>query len=319
MRFEKAFIPLGLCWSSPFARWQGPLSEVSSMDLAVAVTRKALEERSFDPAEAERFIYGWTIPQETSFFGAPTVAARIGAPGISGPMISQACATSAVAVHTAAAGIEAGDEGVTLVVVADRTSNGPYLLYPNPSAMGGAPAVEHWVLDNFRRDPWAGEAMVDTAENVAKEAGITRQEADEVTLLRYEQYRRGLVDDRAFQRHYMVPAVIPQRKGEPLALEADSGIIPSTAEGLARLKPVSPDGVTTYGSQTHPADGAAGALVADRETARRLGQDGQAVQLLATGFARVEKARMPKAPVPAALSALRDAGLTMKDVDAVTT
>ena len=106
-------------------------------------------------------------------------------------MISQACATSAVCVGVAAMGVEGG-AGLTLVVATDRTSNGPVLLYPQPSGMGGAPRVENWVLDNFAGDPWAGEAMVATAENVAREADLSKPELDAVTLLRYEQYRASL-------------------------------------------------------------------------------------------------------------------------------
>src|ERR1700694_1070394 len=116
----------------------------------------------------------------------------------------------------------------------------------------------------------------------------------------------------------MVPAGVPGRRGEITLIEADTGVFPTTAEGLARLKPVQPNGTVTYGTQTHPADGAAGLLVTTREHARALSPDG-VVRLLGSGSARVGKARMPKAPVPAAAAALRDAGLDFSQVDLVTT
>jgi acetyl-CoA acetyltransferase family protein len=319
MKFERAYIPLGGCWTSPFARWQGPLAEISSLDLAADVTRRALHERGVGPEALTRLVLGWTVPQEAGFYGAPTLAARIGAPDITGPMISQACATSVACVQAAAAGLEAGEGGVTLVVATDRTSNGPTLLYPAPSAQGGAPRSEHWIFDNFRRDPWAGEAMVATAENVAREAGISRQQQDDVALLRYTQYQRSLEDDRAFQRRCMVSAEVPGRRGEALCVDADSGITPTSAEALAKLKPVEPDGSVTYGSQTHPADGTAGLLLAEEPRARELSGGQGTVRVLASGVARVGKALMPKAPVPAAELALKDAGLTFEDVHAVTT
>jgi acetyl-CoA acetyltransferase family protein len=317
MRFERAYIPGGCAWSSPFARWQGQLAEVSSLDLAVDVTRRALSARGVDVQQVSQLVLGWTVPQPFIFYGAPTVAARLGLPGVTGPMISQACATSVACVQAAAAGVEAGDEGVTLVVATDRTSNGPLLVYPSPSAMGGAPATENWTLDSFARDPWAGEAMVNTAEHVCEEEGISRQELDDVTLLRYEQYQHSLDNDRAFQRRYMVPAGVPGRRGETTLIEEDGGVFPTTAEGLTRLKPVQPNGTVTYGTQTHPADGAAGLLVTTETRARALSQDG-VVRLLGTGSARVGKARMPKAPVPAAQAALHDAGLDFSQVDLVT-
>ncbi|MEW6636913.1 MAG: thiolase family protein [Actinomycetota bacterium] len=319
MRFEKAFVPAGFCWSSPFARWQGPLAEVSSLDLAVDVTRAALEERGLPAGEITSLVLGWTVPQKEIFYGAPSVAARIGAPGITGPMISQACATSVACVHAAATSAELDEGELALVVATDRTSNGPILLYPRPSAPGGSPEVENWVLDSFAKDPWAGEAMFTTAELVAKENGITREELDDVTAMRYEQYQDALANDREFQRRYMVPVTIPKKRGEATVVEEDSGVYPTTREGLAKLKPVAPEGVVTFGSQTHPADGAAGMIVTGEEHARELSGGEGVIRLLATGFARVGKARMPKAPVPAARTALSDAGISVDEVDAIKT
>jgi acetyl-CoA C-acetyltransferase len=319
MRFERAAIPLGFAWSSPFARWQGPLAELNSLDLAVAVTRDALAARQFAPEQLTGLVLGWTVPQKEMFYGAPSVAARIGAAAVSGPMISQACATSVACVQAAAAAAELGEHELTLVLTTDRTSNGPSLSYPRPSAPGGAPELEHWVLDNFARDPWAGEAMYVTAELLAGEAHISREELDDATALRYEQYQRALAGERAFQRRYMVPVSIPARRGEPLLVDTDVGIYPTTREGLARLKPLAPGGVVTYGSQTHPADGTAGLIVTSEPRARALADGAGVARLLATGFARVGKARMPQAPVPAAQAALADAGLRLGDVHVIKT
>lgn len=319
MRYERACIPLGGMWSSPFARWQGPLAEVSSLDLAVLVTRRALEERGIPPTGVDQLVLGWTVPQEGAFYGAPTVAARIGAPGITGPMVAQACATSVAAVVLAANAVEAGDEGLHLVVVTDRTSNGPHIVYPSPSSRGGTPRAEDWVLANFACDPWAGESMLRTAERVAAELGATREELDDVTALRYEQYGRALADDRRFQRRYMVPVEVPARKGPPTVVDADVGVRPTTLEDLRALDPVEPDGLHTFGTQTHPADGAAGCLVTTEARARELSRGEGLVRILGSGFARVGRAEMPKATVPAAEAALADAGLSFSDLDAVAT
>jgi acetyl-CoA C-acetyltransferase len=318
MRYEKACIPLGGAWSSPFARWQGPLAETSSLDLAIGVTRRALKDRELPISEVSELVLGCTIPQPGIFYGAPTMAARLGGTSISGPMISQACATSAVAVAYAATATEAGDRGVRLVVLADRTSNGPHLTYPSPSSPGGTPIAENWVMDNFRLDPWAGRAMVDTAEAVAAEEGISREEIDEVTALRYEQYARSLADDRAFQRRYMVPVELVAKRGENRIVDGDVGVHATSRAALAELKPGTPGGVVTYGTQTHPADGAAGVIVTTEERARSLGARGVA-RILAFGTTRVEKGRMPKAPLPAARAALADAGIGFEALDAVTT
>jgi len=319
MRFDKAYIPAGFAWSSPFARWQGALSEVSSLDLAVDVTRAAFERRGFSPDELTGLVLGWTVPQRDIFYGAPSLAARLGAPGLTGPMISQACATSVACIHSAAATTEGDDSEVTLVVTTDRTSNGPQVIYPKPSAPGGSPEIENWVQDSFARDPWAGEAMFTTGELVASEEGITREELDDITALRYEQYERALGNDREFQKRYMVPVTIPRKRKESVVVDEDSGVFPTTRKGLAKLEPMTEGGVVTFGSQTHPADGTAGMIVTGREKARELGNGEGAAKLLATGFARVAKARMPKAPVPAAEMALAGAGITIGDVEVIKT
>ena len=319
MKFEKAYIPVGFAWSSPFARWQGALSEVSSLDLAVDVTRAAFEQRGFSAEAITGLVLGWTVPQRDIFYGAPSVAARIGAPGVTGPMISQACATSVACIHSAAATTEGDDSEVTLVVTTDRTSNGPQVVYPKPSAPGGSPEIENWVQDSFAHDPWAGEAMFTTGELVSSEEGIAREELDDITAMRYEQYERALENHREFQKRYMVPVTIPQRRRDPVIVDKDSGIFPTTREGLAKLKPMAEGGVVTFGSQTHPADGTAGMIVTGEQKARELGDGEGVANLLATGFARVAKARMPKAPVPAAEMALDGAGVSISEVDVVKT
>lgn len=318
MKYSNVAMPLGGTWSSPFARWQGSLADVSSIDLAVAVTARALHDRQVDPAEINGLVFGWTVPQPEMFYGAPTVAGRLGAVGVSGPMVSQACATSVASLNVAAGAVMSG-AGMQLVVATDRTSNGPSLVYPAPSRQGGAPQIENWVLDNFDLDPWAGNSMIFAGEAVAKEVGISRDELDELTVLRWQQYADSLAGDRAFQRRYMVPVEIPRKRGEALILDADEGVRPKEMETIVKLRPVLSGGLHTFAAQTHPADGCAGAVVTSVEQARELSGGEGLVRLLGAGFARVAKSRMPMAPVPAALSALDAANKHIKDVAAVTT
>ncbi len=316
MYYADVAIPLGSAWSSPFAKWQGTLAEVDSVDLATAVTTRAMTDRSIDPARLAGLVLGWTVPQKQIFYGAPTLAGRIGAPGLTGPMVSQACATGVAALHAAAGAVAAG-AGTHLVVGTDRISNGPSLAWPAPTAMGGAPVTSHWVLDSFARDPWAGAGMLTAAEAVAAEMGVTREELDDLTALRWEQYAASLADDRAFQRRYQVPVEIPKRKGA-LTLDADEGVRPKTRDGIGTLPPAAPDALHTFASQTHPADGCAGAVVTTEAEAREISGEG-IVRILGVGFARVAKSRMPQAPVPAALRALESAGRSLDDVQAITT
>jgi acetyl-CoA acetyltransferase len=266
-------------------------------------------------------VLGLTNPQPSSFYGLPWVTGMMGLEGVTGPTVHQACATSARALQMAAQEITAGSASVALVVTADRMSNGPVVYYPDGTAPGGQGITESWTLDNFNKDPHAKNAMIETGENVARRFGITTQQQHDVVLQRYAQYQQSVANDRAFQRRYMVDVAITDAgfRKQTGTLAADEGIFHTTPEALAKLKPVKPDGTVTFGGQTHPADGNAGAILTTRERAREFAADPNIeVELLGFGMARVEKGYMPMAPVPAARAALQAAGLAFKDVDAVT-
>jgi acetyl-CoA acetyltransferase len=318
MKFDRASLSLPHLWSSPFVRWQGSLADVSSLDLAVAVTGDALAARGVDRGAIDSIVLGSTIPQPSSFYAAPWIAARLEMPGVSGPHIAQACATSVACLVAAAMQVEADAQALPLVVATDRTSNGPLLVYPRGHAMGGSPAVENWVLDNFAADPNTGQAMVATAENVARDGAMSRAALDELTLLRWQQYQHALADDRRVQRPWMQPVAIARGR-KTLRIEADEGVHPYSAEGLAALKPVQAGGVVTHGAQTHPADGCAGALVCGPERARTLAAGEGTARLLAAGFARAARAEMPKAATSAAERALASAGIAIGEVKRVVT
>lgn len=317
MYYADVAVPLGGCWSSPFAKWQGRLAEFSSLDVAVAVTDTALLDRGIDRGTINGVVLGTTIPQPEVFFGVTTMAARLGLPHLTGPMISQACATSVASLNAAAGAVTAG-AGAQLVVATDRTSNGPLLAYPAPSRQGGAPLCENWVLDNFARDPWAGQSMLAAGERVAAQMGATKSQLDDLTALRWSQYQDALADDRAFHRRYMVPIHLTRGKID-ITVDGDEGVRPKDRSAIAQLDPVGAGGVHTYASQTHPADGAAGAVVTTTDHARELAGGAGIARVVSVGLARAGKSLMPQAPVPAAMNALKAANLTLSDIAEITT
>lgn len=323
MRLEKVFIPYGGYWSTPFVRWQGSFSNTHPILLAAETTTRALKERHIAPDVFDALFLGMTVPQKSSFYGAPWLAALIGAPGITGPLLSQACATSARVLASSAFEIETGASQTILGVTLDRCSNGPHIYYPNPLGPGGKGDTEDWVWDNFNYDPYAKNAMIQTAENVAREANITREQQDEMTLLRYAQYQDALKNAAAFHRRYMVvPIEVKEATGRQViaTVQDDEGVFPTTKEGLAKLKPVLAGGTVTYGGQTYPADGNAAMIVTTREQAKALSRDATIeVQLLAVGSARAKKGFMAQAVVPAAQRALASAGISIGDVRAIKT
>jgi acetyl-CoA acetyltransferase len=165
--------------------------------------------------------------------------------------------------------------------------------------------------------------MIQTAENVAKESGIDKKQQDEVTLLRHKQYQSALKNDTAFHKRFMItPIEVKDLSGRKViaTVKGDEGVFPTTAEGLARLKPVLEGGTITYGTQTFPADGNCGIVVTTQDNAKNLAvEKGVEIQILSYGEARAKKGFMAQAIVPAARQALSRAEISIKDIKAIKT
>jgi acetyl-CoA acetyltransferase len=313
-----AYIPYGAYWSTPFARWQGSLAHLHSLEFAAHTAKGELSKRKLNPEQFDYGVLGTTVPQKHAFFGAPWVLGLIGAERIGGPTISQACATSARCLQTAAQEVSSGDATAALIITADRTSNGPHVYYPSPLSSGGTGQSENWVMDSFGHDPFAKVAMVETAENIARKYQIGTQQQHAIVLRRYEQYHAAKPD--FFTRYMTLPFPVPNAnfKNAKTTLTGDEGVIATTEEGLAKLKPLLPGGTVTHGGQTHPADGNASIVVATHERARAMSaQPDITIKLCGFGTARADIAHMPEAPVAAARRALERAGRKIGDVTAV--
>ena len=316
----KAYIPYKGYYSTPFSRWQGSFANEHSIILAANTSKRWLAQKNWDPAIFDYLFLGITIGQPQWFYGSPWAAALIGATGIPGALISQACTTSTTCIFQAAVGVETGFYNNAYCLMTDRCSNGPHTVWANPKGPGGEVFSENWMMDNFNRDPWAKGAMIQTAENVAKEAGISREECDAVALRRYEQYMDSLADDNAFKKRYMFPVEVNVSKKKSIMVEDDEGITPCTKDGLAALKTVLPDGTHTFGAQTHPADGNCAIVVTTKEKAKELSSDPKMeIRVVSYGYARAKKGFMAMAVVPAVKMALDKAGITVKDVKAIKT
>ena len=316
----KAYIPYKGYYCSPFSRWQGSMATENSIVLGANTAANWFKKKDWDPKMLDYLLVGITIGQHHIFYASPWAAAMMGATHIPGVTISQACTTSTTCIYNAALGVETGLYQTPFVLATDRCSNGPHTVWPNPLGPGGQVESENWLMDNFNLDPWGGTAMIQTAENVAKEVGITREECDALTLRRYEQYKMALENDREFQKRYMFPVEVRLSKKKTLLIEEDEGIYETTEEGLKALKPVIPDGVHTFGSQTHPADGNCGIVVTTREKAKELSADPSVeIQVLSYGYARTKKSHMAMAVVPAVKMALEGAGISINDAKVIKT
>lgn len=314
--FKKAFIPYGGYYSTPFSKWQGSLQHENSIEFGARCSKKWFESRGWDPNKELDYLYlGITIGQKSVFYGSSWAATLMGAPDLPGQTVMHACATSTTTVFNAASAVELGNANTAYCLFVDRCSNGPHTIWPNPKGPGGEVLSENWNLDNMNGDPSTGIGMVQTAERIARENGFTKEQADELTYRRYEQYADALKHDRAFQKRYMLPVEVAVSKRETKVLEMDEGVTETSKEALQRLKPVTENGILSFGGQTHPADGNVGIIVTNQQNAARLSTDaGIPIQIISYGYARVEKAAMPAAPVPAVKMALKRAGLSIQDI-----
>jgi acetyl-CoA acetyltransferase len=316
----KTFIPYKGYYSTPFSRWQGSLANEHAIILAGNTSKRWLADKNWDPKMFDYLFLGMTIGQPQWFYGSPWAAALVGAVETPGVIISQACTTSATCIFQAAVGIETGLYETVYTLMTDRCSNGPHTIWPNPKGPGGEVISENWLMDNFSRDPNAGLRMIETAENVGKEGGFTKEQCDELTLRRYEQYLMALENDRAFQKEYMFSAEVKVSRKKTILVEEDEGVMPSTKEGLAALKPLVPGGILSFGSQTHPADGNCALVVTFEEKAKELSTDPSLnIQIISYGYSREKPGYMAAAPVPATKMALEKAGLKIEDMKAIKT
>jgi len=316
---KNAFIPYKGYYSTPFCRWQGSLALDNAIELGAKTSKRWLSAQGWEPTIFDYMIFGNTIGQHHQFYSSPWAAHMMGArlPAVA---MSQACTTSTTCLFFGAMGVELGLFQNVYVLLVDRCSNGPHTIWPNPLGPGGEVISENWLMDNFNCDPAVGNKMIETAENVARETGITREECDDLTVRRYEQYLDSLKNDREFQKRYMFPVEATVTKKETRLVEEDEGITPVIKDVITKMKPVIPGGVLTFATQTHPADGNAGIIVTTKDKAKELSKDPNVtIQVISYGFAREKPGFMAMAPVPAAKMALKNAGLDTKDIKVIKT
>ena len=168
--------PRRRAWRSRATRWRSARCELERID---------------------QLVLGTTVPQPRSFYAVPWIAARLGMPGITGPHIAQACATSVACVVSAALQVEAQAVAQALVVTADRTSNGPLLATRARARWAAARPQRTGCSTTSRPIRTPRSRWCTPPRRWRAKARMSRQALDELTLLRYQQYRSALADDRA--------------------------------------------------------------------------------------------------------------------------
>jgi acetyl-CoA C-acetyltransferase len=309
---DRSSVVLAAPVRTPIGKFGGALAPLSAADLGTAAARACLERAGLDAARIDYAIFGHGRQAGGGPNTARQIAFRAGVP-VESPAytVNQACASGLQAVLEAARHILLGEARIVLAGGTESMSNTPFLL---PRARWGYRLGHDRVVDGMYRDgfddPLSGLVMGETAEELADEVGVTREEADAWALGSQNRCERARREGR-FEAE-IAPVEVPGRKGEATTVAADEhprdGV---TAEQLARLPTVFRDsqdgGTVTAGNASGITDGAAAVLVASEEAAREARLPVVA-RILDWEVVGVDPRVMGRGPVPAVTRLLERTG-----------
>ena len=309
---------------TPIGRYGGALSSVRTDDLA-ALPISALMERNpnVDWTTVDEVIYGSANQAGEDNRNVARMAALLaGLPeDVPGTTINRLCASGMDAVGFAARGIKAGDYDLTIAGGVESMSRAPFVMPKATSAFTRSNAVYDttigWRFINPKmKERYGVESMPQTADNVAAEFNISREDQD--AFAARSQARWAAAHAAGIFADEIIPVSVPQRKGEPVVVDTDEHPRPGTdAEKLAKLKGVNgPDLSVTAGNASGVNDGAAALLIASKAAATQHGLTPMA-RVVAMSSAGVAPRIMGIGPAPASEKVLKRAGLTIDQMDVI--
>jgi 3-oxoadipyl-CoA thiolase len=309
---------------TPMGKYAGTLREVRPDDLLAHVIAR-LVERTRVPVEAIEDVYAGCANQagEDNRNVARMATLLAGLPvEIPGATVNRLCGSGLEAVNDAARAIQTDSGDLFIAGGVESMTRAPFVMLKpaEPFPRGGVSLADTTIGWRFVNPRLAAlfppESMGETAENVAEKYQIDRKAQDAFAL---QSHQRAVAATQAGRfKDEIVPVAVPQKKGEPVVVDADEGPRPDTSlEKLAKLKPAFREGGTvTAGNASQVNDGAAALLLASRDRARELGLTPMA-RIVATAVAGVHPSYMGVGPVPATRKALGRAGLRMDQIDLV--
>ena len=309
---------------TPFGRYGGLLSSMRTDDLA-ALPIKALIARNsgVDWAEVDDVIYGCANQAGEDNRNVARMAALLaGLPvEVPGTTVNRLCGSSLDAIGSATRAIAAGETQLTIAGGVESMSRAPFVIGKADSAFSRNARIEDttigWRFINpLMKARYGVDSMPETAENVATDFAISREDQDAFAL-RSQQRWADAAARRYFDRE-IVAVDIPRKKGEPLHMQADEHPRPDTTlEMLARLKGVvRPDGSVTAGNASGVNDGACAVLLASEEAVRRHGLKPRA-RILGSAAAGVAPRIMGIGPAPASEKLLARLGMRIDQFDVI--
>lgn len=309
---------------SPIGRHGGGLSGMRADDLAASLIGKLAARAGFPLAAYEDVILGTTNQAgEDSRNVARYAGLLAGLPiETGGQTVNRLCASGLAAIVDAARAASCGEGDLFIAGGVENMSRAPFVLGKAESAFSRDAKIFDSTMGTRFPNPrfataFGDDSMPQTADNIARELGITRTVSDAFALRSQENYAAALRDD--FFRAEIEPVELPgkDKAGNLKIFAADEHPRPqSDAAGLARLKPLQADGVVTAGNASGINDGAAMLVIGSRAAGERHGVRPRG-RILAAAAAGVPPRLMGLGPVPASAKALQRAGLTLAQMDVI--
>jgi acetyl-CoA acetyltransferase family protein len=302
---------------TPMSRYTGAFSDVSAIDLAAAASREAIRRSGANPEEFDDAVFGNVMQTSAdALYGARHVALKAGLkPETPAVTVNRLCGSGIEAIAQAAQRLLLGESELVLAGGMENMTQAPFVIrgLRNGLKLGGG-ALEDTLMAGLT-DTYCGLPMALTAEKLAEQYGITRQDADTYAL------RSQQAADAAYQacriKEELVPVEVKQGKKTITVSEDDHRRPETTMEILEKLPPsFKKDGVVTAGNASGIVDGAAAVVVTKEKTAKERGLKpiGRIVSWATTG---VDPSIMGIGPVPSSQKALKAARLTVGQMDRV--
>ncbi|EPF6520181.1 3-oxoadipyl-CoA thiolase [Acinetobacter baumannii] len=309
---------------TPFGRYAGGLAPVRADDLG-AVPIKALIQRNpgVDWEQVDDVIYGCANQAGEDNRNVGRMSALLaGLPyQVPATTINRLCGSSLDAIAIAARAIKAGEANLVIAGGVESMSRAPYVMGKSDSAFGRSQKIEDttmgWRFINPKlKELYGVDTMPQTAENVAEQFNVNRADQDQFALV--SQQRTASAQAKGFFSKEIVAVEIPQRKGDAVVIDTDEHPRASTTlEGLSKLKPVvKAEGTITAGNASGINDGAAALLIASDDAVQAYNLKPRA-KIIASTAVGVEPRIMGFAPAPAIKKLLKQANLTLEQMDVI--
>jgi acetyl-CoA C-acetyltransferase len=295
---------------TPIGKLLGSLSGLSAMELGGIAIKEALSRAGVAPDEVDYVVMGQVLQAGQGQITARQAATLAGIPmSVPATTLNKVCLSGLNAIHLADLMIRAGECSVVVAGGMESMSKAPHLL---SGARAGLKAGDATLVDSMFHDglfcAFDRKSMGLATEHYARQLGISRQVQDEIAVASHERAAKAANEGRF--RDEIVAVAVPQRKGEPVIVEADEGVRPDTSlEQLAKLPPAfEKDGNITAGNASQISDGAAAVVVMSEEEARKRGVEPLA-EIVSYGQVAGPDPSLLHQPSRAARQALEKVGL----------